>query len=154
MSFESASGGIVFVVLAAVWLVVAVPSMRDRGIFREARNSERRQARQIAAQARQKRVSAAPKSSNAADVEQWRRDLEQFAAEQDRNQYVAVDPRAWSPVELPAPQTGHNYGQLVQVEFADVVSIEDARSAAAASAPVEFAPETLDEILRRRRANG
>ena len=154
MSFESASGGIVFVVLAAVWLIFAVPAMRERGIFREARGAERREMRKNAALARQPRIAAAPKSNSAADIAQWQRQLEQFAAEQDRNEYVAIDPRAWSPVELPAPQTGRNYGQLEQIQFAEVLSFEEARAAAAAQAPVEFDGATLDEILRRRRANG
>ena len=155
MNISSASGGIVFVVLAAVWLIVAVPGMRERGLFRENTRSQRRQARISDAAARERRVTAAPRSASRSDVEQWQRELEAFAAQQDKNLYVPVDPRAWSPMALPSPQTGRNLGELEQVEFADVHSLEAARAEAQlAEAPIEWDASTIDEILRRRRANG
>jgi heme exporter protein D len=155
MNISSASGGIVFVVLAAVWLIVAVPAMRERGIFRENTRSQRRQARIAEAAARERRITAAPRSASKSDIQQWQRDLEAFAAQQDKNLYVPVDPRAWSPMALPSPQTGRNFGELEQVEFADVHSFEAARAASLeAEKPIEWDASTIDEILRRRRANG
>jgi hypothetical protein len=56
---------------------------------------------------------------------------------------------------LPSPQTGRNFGELEQVEFADVHSFEAARAASLeAENPIEWDASTIDEILRRRRANG
>lgn len=155
MNISSASGGIVFVVLAAVWLIIAVPGMRERGLFRESGRSQRRQERIAGAAARERRVTAAPRSARKSDIEQWQRDLEVFAAEQDKNRYVAVDPRAWSPLSLPAPQTGRNFGELEQVQFAEVHSFEAAQDGAGrVDEPIEWDASTIDEILRRRRANG
>lgn len=62
--------------------------------------------------------------------------------------YVAVssaqvDERAWEPNPLPAPR--ERIGALEVPELAQVISIEPAR---------QLSSSELDEILRRRRANG
>ncbi len=60
-----------------------------------------------------------------------------------------VDKRAWEPNALPAPK--QRIGELTMQYLAEVVEIEDH---IAKNATVELNSTELDEILRRRRANG
>ena len=60
-----------------------------------------------------------------------------------------VDTRFWEPVELPAPR--QRIGELETPTLAEVVEIEE-RFAKNATATLDST--ALDEILRRRRANG
>ena len=60
-----------------------------------------------------------------------------------------VDPRAWQRNELPEPRA--NQGTLEIVTLAEVSSFEAARETVAAR---KLEQHDLDEILRRRRANG
>jgi hypothetical protein len=59
------------------------------------------------------------------------------------------DPRAWQRNELPEPRAFQ--GTLEVVELAEVASIETVREIASAR---KLEQSELDEILRRRRANG
>jgi hypothetical protein len=59
------------------------------------------------------------------------------------------NPRAWERTLLPEPRL--NQGTLEVVEFAEVVSLETAREEVATR---RLEQHELDEILRRRRANG
>ena len=56
---------------------------------------------------------------------------------------VEVDERAWEPNPLPAPR--ERIGALEVPELAEVISIQPAK---------QLSSSELDEILRRRRANG
>jgi hypothetical protein len=60
-----------------------------------------------------------------------------------------VDKRAWEPNALPAPR--QRIGELTMQSLAEVVEIENR---IAKNATAELDSTALDEILRRRRANG
>jgi membrane protein implicated in regulation of membrane protease activity len=55
-----------------------------------------------------------------------------------------IDDRSWRPTEVPGQTYQAQLGTLENPTLADVVNIESAK---------DFDSETLDEILRRRRAN-
>lgn len=67
-----------------------------------------------------------------------------FTKRLEQTPTVEVDPRAWTPEEFPKQTFQSQVGTLESVQLAEVVSIEK---------PAELDSETLDEILRRRRAN-
>ena len=65
------------------------------------------------------------------------------------------DPRAWSAPGLPRPLYKGSDGSIEQVKFAEVVEIKSAGADEAESETEQFlAGAALDEILKRRRANG
>ena len=67
----------------------------------------------------------------------------------------ARDPRAWSAPGLPRPLYKGSDGAIEQVKFAEVVEIKSAGADEAESETEQFlAGAALDEILKRRRANG
>jgi hypothetical protein len=59
-------------------------------------------------------------------------------------EFEVSEEKTWSPNQLPAQAYRSQVGTLESPKLADVVNIEF---------PGELATETLDEILRRRRAN-
>jgi hypothetical protein len=68
---------------------------------------------------------------------------------------VEKDPRAWSAPGLPRPLYKGSDGAIEQVAFAQVVEIKPASSAeSVAQSEQILAGAALDEILKRRRANG
>lgn len=60
---------------------------------------------------------------------------------------VVVDPRAWTPNEMPAPMNMLRVGEIENVKLAEVLPIQQSQQTV-------LEPEKLDEILRRRRAIG
>ena len=65
------------------------------------------------------------------------------------------DPRAWSAPSLPRPLYKGSDGAIEQVTFAEVVEIKPAATDETAVETEQFlAGAALDEILKRRRANG
>lgn len=65
------------------------------------------------------------------------------------------DPRAWSAPSLPRPLYKGSDGAIEQVTFAEVVEIKPAANDETAVETEQFlAGAALDEILKRRRANG
>lgn len=65
------------------------------------------------------------------------------------------DPRAWSAPGLPRPLYKGSDGTIEQVTFAEVVEIKSASTNETAAETEQFlAGAALDEILKRRRANG
>lgn len=128
-------------VVAGLWLLVFVPSWfkrsqdRERGIV----SSRPKVSRSKRSAVPNRRASVDNFASLARD---YAESLEPAAAE-------AVDPRAWQRTELPEQRI--NQGTLEVVQFAEVTSIESAREVVAART---LEQHELDEILRRRRANG
>lgn len=138
MNFDG-FGGLALAVVAGLWLMVFVPSWfkrsqdRDRDIV-----SDRPRVR------KPKRSSAPTRRPSVDNFAELARDYAvQVAPEQ------VADPRAWQRTELPAPRAFE--GTLEVVEIAEVVSFEVAREAAVTR---KLEQHELDEILRRRRANG
>jgi hypothetical protein len=65
------------------------------------------------------------------------------------------DPRAWSAPGLPRPLYKGSDGAIEQVTFAEVVEIKSASTNETSAETEQFlAGAALDEILKRRRANG
>lgn len=124
-------------VVAGLWLLVFVPSW-----FKRAQDRERgiSQARTNKA----KRVKAPVKR---ASVDNFVALAREYAGEPV--QVEESDPRAWQRNELPEPRAFQ--GTLEVVELAEVAAIETVREIAAAR---KLEQSELDEILRRRRANG
>ena len=135
----SGFGGLALAVVAGLWLLVFVPSWfkrsqeRERGVF-----SSRSKP------ARSRKVSAISRRVTSDNFTQLAQSL---AGEQPIE--AAIDERAWVRTELPEP-TSFN-GSLEVVEFAEVVEFSDVQVQAQAR---KLEQSELDEILRRRRANG
>ena len=138
MNFDG-FGGLALAVVAGLWLMVFVPSWfkrsqdRDRGIVV--------QPTRVRKSKRSNTPVRRPSVDNFADLA---RDYAVQVAPDE-----AADPRSWQRTELPAPRAFE--GTLEVAEIAEVVSFEVAREAAVAR---KLEQHELDEILRRRRANG
>lgn len=134
MNFDGFSG-LALAVVAGLWLLVFVPSWFKRAQDREngfvvtrqktARNKSKKTARPIAVNDNFNALA---------------RDYSSIVNE-------VIEDRGWERQQLPEP-TAFN-GTLEVVELAEVSSIEEARNASK-----RLEQHELDEILRRRRANG
>lgn len=126
-------------VVAGLWLMVFVPSW-----FKSAQDRERGISQPRAARVR--RAKAPVRRPSVDNFVALARDYAEEAAEQV---VEPIDPRAWQRNALPEPKA--NNGTLEVVSLAEVASIDAARQSAAAR---KLEQHELDEILRRRRANG
>ena len=138
MNFDG-FGGLALAVVAGLWLLVFVPSWfkrsqeRERGIVqRPAKPSKSRQ-----------KVQRRP------SVDNFARLARDYAESVESEVSSPVDSRTWQRTELPEPRL--HQGTLEVVEIAEVVSLENARNEVSAK---RLEQHELDEILRRRRANG
>jgi hypothetical protein len=138
MNFDG-FGGMALAVVAGLWLLVFVPSWfkraqdRERGIVTPRKSSTRTKQNK----GRERRPSV---DNFAALAREYAGELEEQAP---------VDERAWERTKLPAPKTFQ--GTLEVVELAEVTSMDEVRSKVVAR---KLEQHELDEILRRRRANG
>ena len=126
-------------VVAGLWLLVFVPSWfkrsqeRERGIvLRPSTPSKSRQ-----------KVQRRP------SVDNFSRLARDYAEAVEAEDASPIDVRAWQRTELPEPRL--HQGTLEVVEIAEVVSLDNARNEVSAK---RLEQHELDEILRRRRANG
>lgn len=140
MNFDGFSG-LALAVVAGLWLLVFVPSWfkraqdRERGIVREQpRTQKTKRSREPA-----KRTSVDNFVSLARD----------YAESTNVTGADLVDSRDWQRNLLPEPTTFN--GTLEVVQLAEVATLDEARTQVAAR---KFEQAELDEILRRRRANG
>ena len=126
-------------VVAGLWLMVFVPSW-----FKSAQDRERGINKSRAPRA--KRAKTPVRRPSVDNFVALARD---YAGETSNKVIESSDTRAWQRNELPEPRA--NNGTLEVVSWAEVASIEDARENFAAR---KLEQHELDEILRRRRANG
>lgn len=140
MNFDGFSG-LALAVVAGLWLLVFVPSW-----FRRAQDRERGIIREQPSAQKAKRNRAAAKRPSVDNFASLARD---YAESVDDRQVELVDQRAWQRNELPAPTTFN--GTLEIVKLAEVATLDEARTQVAAR---KLEQAELDEILRRRRANG
>jgi hypothetical protein len=136
MNFDG-FGGMALAVVAGLWLLVFVPSW-----FKRAQDHERG-----VSQARSNKAKRAKAPVKRASVDNFVALAREYAGEPV--EVEESDPRAWQRNELPEPRAFQ--GTLEVVELAEVASIETVREIAAAR---KLEQSELDEILRRRRANG
>ncbi len=126
-------------VVAGLWLLVFVPSWfkrsqeRERGIY---------SPRPKASKSKRGMPARRPSTDNFLSL------AREYAETQEPVSAVE-DERAWERTVLPAPRTLQ--GTLEVPEIAEVLSFDDAHKAVAAR---KLDQRELDEILRRRRANG
>jgi hypothetical protein len=138
MNFDG-FGGMALAVVAGLWLLVFVPSWfkrsqdRERGI-----NTARPKVSKSKRAAPARRPSADNFLSLARDY-----------AEAQTSGAEAVEDRAWERTSLPEPRILQ--GTLEVPQIAEVLSFEVAQENLAAR---KLEQHELDEILRRRRANG
>jgi hypothetical protein len=140
MNFDG-FGGMALAVVAGLWLLVFVPSW-----FKRAQDRERGIVTQRPAKVA--KVSRAQAPRKRASVDNFVALAREYAGEPELTE-VAADPRAWERNQLPDPRTFQ--GTLEVVELAEVATLEVAREVVAAR---KLEQHELDEILRRRRANG
>lgn len=140
MNFDGFSG-LALAVVAGLWLLVFVPSWfkraqdRERGIVREQPRAEK-----------SKRSRAPAKRPSVDNFVSLARD---YAATSQVAELEVVDSRDWERSELPEP-TAFN-GTLEVVNLAEVAPLDEVRNQVATR---KLEQAELDEILRRRRANG
>jgi hypothetical protein len=140
MNFDG-FGGMALAVVAGLWLMVFVPSW-----FKRAQDRERGASNHRAKVARSQRVKQPVKR---ASVDNFVALAREYAGEPEPSPAKVVDPRGWQRNELPEPLAFR--GSVELAELAEVSSIEAARNTVAAR---KLEQSELDEILRRRRANG
>jgi hypothetical protein len=140
MNFDG-FGGLALAVVAGLWLMVFVPSW-----FRRAQDRERGIVSDRSRASNTKRNRAPIKRVSVDNFVSLARD---YASADESSKLEVADPRAWQRNELPAPRTP--IGTLEVVELAEISSIESVRETVAAR---KLEHHELDEILRRRRANG
>ena len=140
MNFDG-FGGLALAIVAGLWLMVFVPSWfkrsqdRERGIVAESWRTARN--------GRIQRQNRRPSVDNFTAL------AREYAQQSEVEVTAEVEVAGWSRQELPEPR--NSQGTLEKVQLADVTSLEVARSQVAAKA---LSQAELDEILRRRRANG
>lgn len=140
MNFEGFSG-LALAVVAGLWLLVFVPSW-----FKSAQDRERgiKNERPRAVKAKRNRAPVARPS-----VDNFVSLARDYAASTGDATAVLAESRDWQRRELPEPKSFN--GTLEVVHLAEVESLDAARSQVAAR---KLEQSELDEILRRRRANG
>jgi hypothetical protein len=140
MNFDG-FGGMALAVVAGLWLLVFVPSW-----FKRAQDRERGiDTRRSKATKRNRTQSPVRRPS----VDNFVTLAREYAGASDEVSATSIDSRAWERNELPAPKAFQ--GTLEVVELAEVASIEVAREIFETR---KLEQHELDEILRRRRANG
>jgi hypothetical protein len=140
MNFDGFSG-LALAVVAGLWLLVFVPSW-----FKRAQDRERGIVRVQPRAQKAKRNRAAAKRPSVDNFASLARD---YAESVEDRQVELADPRAWQRNELPEPTTFN--GTLEVVKLAEVATLDEVRTQVAAR---KLEQAELDEILRRRRANG
>ena len=130
------SGGVVLLVLAVLWLGFLTPSGQKGLQDREPR--AKRQARTL---------KTAPSRSKTPNLPRYRV-ITGVQASQVAEKVVEKAAETVVVNRLPDPLSAR-LGTLENVKWADVVPLENAREE-----KEKVSSETLDEILRRRRANG
>jgi HAMP domain-containing protein len=126
----SSTGGLLLIVVAALWLAVFIPGWVKR-------NEDR--AKQV--RTNRSRGETAAKMS-------YKMRVEEIAAAFEAKQEL-IDPRAWERTPVPAQIV--RVGELELPPSAPVVEISTAANAAA---EVQLSESDLNEIMRRRRAVG
>ena len=132
------SGGLALAVVAALWILVFVPSWFSRAQEREHGVSKRAKSSSPKIKRSNIRVSS---------QHDFDRIVSGFVAPLETE--ASVEDRSWQRTELPAPIV--RLGELEVAKLAEVVQIEPARQSAEVK---KLDQKELDEILRRRRANG
>ena len=140
MNFDG-FGGMALAVVAGLWLLVFVPSW-----FKRSQDRERGIVQSRPKIAKVKRSASTGRRPSVDNFVSLARD---YAETIESEVSVSADPRAWQRTELPTPR--FHEGTLETVQFADVVSMDAARVEVATR---KLEQHELDEILRRRRANG
>jgi hypothetical protein len=140
MNFDGFSG-MALAVVAGLWLLVFVPSW-----FKSAQDRERgiKTERPRAAKAKRNRAPARRPS-----VDNFVSLARDYAESTDATATPAAESRDWQRSELPEPKSFN--GTLEVVQLAQVESLDEVRTQVAAR---RLEKSELDEILRRRRANG
>jgi hypothetical protein len=140
MNFDGFSG-LALAVVAGLWLLVFVPSWfkraqdRERGIVRE--------------QPRTQKAKRNREPANRKSVDNFVSLARDYAESANVDGAEVVDSRDWQRNLLPEPTTFN--GTLEVVQLAEVATLDEARTQVAAR---KLEQAELDEILRRRRANG
>jgi len=140
MNFDGFSG-MALAVVAGLWLLVFVPSW-----FKSAQDRERgiKTERPRAAKAKRNRAPARRPS-----VDNFVSLARDYAESTNASAAPTAESRDWQRSELPEPKTFN--GTLEVVQLAQVESLDEVRTQVAAR---KLEQSELDEILRRRRANG
>ena len=135
----SGFGGLALAVVAGLWLMVFVPSW-----FKRSQERERGSYAPRTTKSRSRKVTEISSRITSDNFIELARSLSQEPAQQS-----AIVERAWVRNELPTPTTLN--GSIESVEFAKVVEFSEAQTQATSR---KLEQSELDEILRRRRANG
>jgi hypothetical protein len=140
MNFDGFSG-LALAVVAGLWLLVFVPSWfkraqdRERGVVREQPRTQKTK--------RNREPAKRPPVDNFVSL------ARDYAESANVDGDEMVDSRDWQRNLLPEPTTFN--GTLEVVQLAEVATLDEARTQVAAR---KLEQAELDEILRRRRANG
>jgi hypothetical protein len=140
MNFDGFSG-LALAVVAGLWLLVFVPSW-----FKRAQDRERGIVSERPRATKTKRNRSPAKRPSVDNFVSLARDYAESAEVTDA---ATAASRGWQRNELPAP-TNFN-GTLEVVQLAEVSDLDEARTQVVAR---KLEQSELDEILRRRRANG
>lgn len=128
-------------VVAGLWLLVFVPSW-----FKRAQDRERGIVSERPRVSKPKRNKSPARRPSVDNFVSLARD---YAESNEVSATESIESREWQRRELPAPTTFN--GTLEVVQLAEVADLDEVRTQIAAR---KLEQSELDEILRRRRANG
>ena len=128
-------------VVAGLWLLVFVPSW-----FKRAQDRERGIVSERPRASKPKRNKSPARRPSVDNFVSLARD---YAESNEVSATESIESREWQRRELPAPTTFN--GTLEVVQLAEVATLDEVRTQVAAR---KLEQSELDEILRRRRANG
>jgi hypothetical protein len=140
MNFDGFSG-MALAVVAGLWLLVFVPSW-----FKRAQDRERGVVTDRPRASKAKRNRAPAKRPSVDNFVSLARD---YAESAGSDLSESSETRDWQRSELPTPTTFN--GTLEVVQLAEIATLDEVRTQVAAR---KLEQSELDEILRRRRANG
>jgi hypothetical protein len=140
MNFDGFSG-MALAVVAGLWLLVFVPSW-----FKRAQDRERGVVSDRPRASKAKRNRAPAKRPSVDNFVSLARD---YAESAGSDLSESSETRDWQRSELPTPTTFN--GTLEVVQLAEIATLDEVRTQVAAR---KLEQSELDEILRRRRANG
>lgn len=167
MNFSFLSGGFLLIAIAAVWLFIFIPGMSERSEIRNRPSSVTRSKKQNSKTRFRTARANTSRKPNRVSQSEIAAAISAVTAEtlintglQASAPVVKVNDRAWTPTAIPSQLFQSQVGTLESAQLAEVIKISDSATRRDAinteieQISTETASINLDEILRRRRANG
>jgi hypothetical protein len=167
VNFSFLSGGFLLIAIAAVWLFIFVPGVSQRvEVRRRPANAPRVKTQRTFKTLKKQNVKGASSASRvsqsqvAAAIAAITAESLVTKGQQENANSMKPSERAWTPNEIPSQLFQSQVGTIASTRIAEVINFSesatrrDANNNEIEQISTETASINLDEILRRRRANG